>query len=147
MLYSKVDTFISLYPSHFVRALTASLDLHLLSGILHPLLRMNSLLNSHLPLMPGLNHLPVELLIRIIDYVAVPSETPEERQLSLEAESGTQGTIYLKGLSYANIPLATSPTPDIQSLQSLRLVSNLHNHLITPLLFSVVRVLPTEASA
>ncbi|KAH0383224.1 hypothetical protein KCU92_g5560, partial [Aureobasidium melanogenum] len=98
--------------------------------------------------MSTLTNLPPELLSRIVDYTATPLPPDPKRRVS-SSYAGQQipdGSTYA-GLSYSNIALATSPAPDIASLRSLRLVSKTFEQLSTPLLFSAVRVLPTEASA
>jgi hypothetical protein len=107
------------------------------------------MLDLHFVFMAKLNSLPTELLIRIVDFVATPTGGNAKQLPHSDADSCRQlkeGPSY-RGLSYSNTILATSPTPDIQSLQSLRLVSRTLNKLSTPLLFSVIRVLPLEESA
>lgn len=98
--------------------------------------------------MSDLSNLPPELLARIIDYTATPPpQDPKRRDPSRYAGQHVPDGPTYAGLSYANIALATSPAPDIASLRAVRLVSETFEQLSTPLLFSVVRVLPTEASA
>jgi hypothetical protein len=106
------------------------------------------MLDSRFVLMAKLNTLPTELLIRIVGFVAIP-RGHAEHQLPSNTDLCRQlkEVPSYRGLSYANIALASSPTPDIRSLRSLRLVSKTFNKLSTPLLFSVVRVLPLETSA
>ncbi|KAK5999729.1 hypothetical protein QM012_005135 [Aureobasidium pullulans] len=98
--------------------------------------------------MSNFPNLPPELLSRIVNHVATPPP-PDPKRRSSSACAGQHvpdGPTYA-GLSYANIALATSPAPDIASLRSLRLVSKTFEQLSTPVLFSVVRILPTTASA
>ncbi|KAH0025437.1 hypothetical protein KCU78_g4728, partial [Aureobasidium melanogenum] len=98
--------------------------------------------------MSTLCNLPPELLARIADYTASPPPPdPKRRDSSRYAGQHVPDGPTYAGLSYSNIALATSPAPDIASLRSLRLVSKMFEQLSTPLLFSVVRVLPTETSA
>jgi hypothetical protein len=100
-------------------------------------------------LMSQFSHLPPELLSRIVDFVAVPHGDYAENKRPSNTDPGRRpkNEATFRGLSYANIALATSPAPDSQSLQSLRLVSSVFKDLSTPLLFAVVRVLPSDASA
>ncbi|KAG9659044.1 hypothetical protein KCU64_g4113, partial [Aureobasidium melanogenum] len=98
--------------------------------------------------MSTLCNLPPELLSRIVNYTATP-QPPDPKRCDPSRYAGQHvpdGPTYA-GLSYSNIALATSPTPDVASLRSLRLVSKMFERLSTPMLFSVVRVLPTESSA
>lgn len=99
--------------------------------------------------MARFNSLPTELLIRIVDFVATPTGGHAEQQPHSDTASCRQlkEEPSYRGLSYSDIALASTPTPDTQSLQSLRLVSRTFNKLSTPLLFSVIRVLPLETSA
>jgi hypothetical protein len=97
----------------------------------------------------SLSHLPPELLSRIVGFVAIPHGDYAEKKRSSNEDRGRRpkDEATYRGLSYANIALATSPAPDIPSLRALRLVSQIFEDLSTPLLFSLVRVLPFDASA
>lgn len=99
--------------------------------------------------MSQLSHLPQELLSRIVVFVATPHGDYAEKKRPSNTDPGRppKNEATFRGLSYANIALATSPGPDIQSLRSLRLVSRIFENLSTPLLFVLVRVLPSDASA
>jgi hypothetical protein len=99
--------------------------------------------------MSTLSHLPPELLSRIVGFVAIPQGDYAEKKRPSNSDPGRRpkNEATHHGLSYANIALATSPAPDIQSLRTLRLVSQVFKDLSTPLLFSLVRVLPSDASA
>jgi hypothetical protein len=97
----------------------------------------------------SLSHLPPELLSRIVGFVAIPQGDYAEKKRPSNTDTGRRpkDEATYHGLSYANITLATSPAPDIQSLRALRLVSQTFKDFSTPLLFSLVRVLPSDASA
>jgi hypothetical protein len=97
----------------------------------------------------SLSHLPPELLSRIVGFVAIPHGDYAEKKRSSNEDRGhrPKDEATYRGLSYANIALATSPAPDTQSLRAFRLVSQIFKDLSTPLLFSLVRVLPSDASA
>lgn len=98
--------------------------------------------------MSSLNSLPPELLSRIINYTATPPpQDPKADDSSRYAGQHVPDGPTYADLSYSNIALATSPAPDIAILHALRLVSKTFEQLSTPLLFPVVRVLPTEVSA
>jgi hypothetical protein len=99
--------------------------------------------------MSKLSHLPPELLSRIVGFIATPHGDYAEKKRSSNTDPGRQpkDEATFRGLSYANIALATSPAPDVRSLRSLRLVSRIFEDLSTPLLFAVVRVLPSDPSA
>jgi hypothetical protein len=99
--------------------------------------------------MSKLSDLPPELLSRIVGLVATSHGDYAEKERPSNTDPGRRpkDVTTFRGLSYANIALATSPAPDVRSLQTLRLVSRIFKDLSTPLLFAVVRVLPSDASA
>ncbi|KAH0366088.1 hypothetical protein KCU65_g5565, partial [Aureobasidium melanogenum] len=98
--------------------------------------------------MSTLHNLPPELLARIMIHVATPIPTPS-KHLSADTYAGSHvpSSPTYTGLSYSNIPLATSPASDTASLRSLRLVSKTFEDLTAAMIFAVVRVLPTEEFA
>ncbi|THW41846.1 hypothetical protein D6D22_05186 [Aureobasidium pullulans] len=101
-----------------------------------------------------LTSLPSELLSRIVDFVATPSNPKFKNKHRHHIPCENKENIYkaedlptYSGLSYQNSRMATSPRPDIASLQDLRLVSKFFEGLCTPLLFQCVKVLPRAESA
>lgn len=104
--------------------------------------------------MTGPLNLPLELVSRIVDFVAsgngetLNSDRDDEPfNHDCKFKYNVEHKPSASGLSYQHSKLATTTRPDIASLRSLRLASRVFAQMCETRLFSCVRLLPTEESA